>query len=158
MELSLVSALSDRERRMTGHLAPSINPPIRAPARCHNPLAKILPHAISGTRRISASPDILLFTLLISAASGEKTMSTARGPSMMALLNSPLSPIWTSISASRVSGIFGLTFSIAASMATFGFSTPSLVIISIPFFNIPTFCSRFGRITIPPSVTINNLG
>ena len=94
---------------------------------------------------------------LIRAASVLMALSNASGPSRMPPVICPRSAILHSAAASIVAGIFELTVSTAARIATFGRATPSDTARSIAFWQMSTLSSSVGAMLIAASVTISTL-
>jgi len=94
---------------------------------------------------------------LICAASLLIALSKASGPSSMAPVICPRSAILHRHAASIVAGIFELTVSTAARIATFGVCLPSAIIRSIAFWQISTLSSSVGAMLIAASVTSRTL-
>src|SRR4051812_6532634 len=117
--------LSARLVRMIGTRAPSTRPAQSALARNVSCLASMFPASRSGTSRMSGSPATGDAMPLILAASALIALSKASGPSSTAPVIWPRSAILQRAAASIVDGIFGLTISTAARMATFGIVMPS---------------------------------
>ncbi len=117
--------LSARLVRMIGTRAPSTSPALSALARKLSCLARMLPASRSGTSRMSGSPATSDPMPLIRAASALIALSNASGPSRSAPVICPRSAILHSAAASSVAGIFDVTVSTAARIATFGRARPS---------------------------------
>ena len=69
----------------------------------------------------------------------------------------PRSAILHSAAASSVAGIFDVTVSTAARIATFGRARPSEMARSIAFWQMSTLSSSVGAMLIAASVTISTL-
>ena len=89
---------------------------------------------------------------LIRAASGLIALSSASGPSSRPPLIWPRSAILHKAAASSVLGIFGLTVSTAARIATRGSPRPSPRCRSIAFWTMSTLVARSGTMLIAASV------
>ena len=94
---------------------------------------------------------------LIRAASLLIALSNASGPSSMPPVICPRSAILHSAAASIVAGIFELTVSTAARIATFGVFTPSVIARSMAFWQMSTLSSSVGAMLIAASVTMSTL-
>jgi hypothetical protein len=106
---------------------------------------------------MSGSPATSEVIFLVFAASRLMALSKASGPSRSPPLIWPRSAILQSAAASSVAGIFELTVSTAARMATFGRSTPNVRARSIAFWQMSTLSSSVGAMLIAPSVTMRTL-
>ena len=103
----------------------------------------------------SASPATGETIPLIAAASSETALSSANGPSMIAPLICPRSPILLMIASSTAVLMSGLTTSIAASIATLGFSSPNACPTATLFCTISILALRSGSMFIAPSDMMN---
>ena len=106
---------------------------------------------------MSGSPATSDVIPLILAASLLIALSNASGPSSRPPVICPRSAILQSAAASIVAGIFELTVSTAARIATFGVSTPSDIARSIAFWQMSTLSSSVGAMLMAASVTIEHL-
>jgi hypothetical protein len=80
-----------------------------------------------------------------------------QGPSRIPPLICPRSAILHSAAASMVAGIFDVTVSTAARIATFGLSRPREAERSIAFWQISALSSSAGKMLIAASVTMSTL-
>ena len=149
--------LSARLVRMIGTRAPSTRPALSALARKLSCLARMLPASRSGASRMSGSPATSDRMPLICAASLLIALSKASGPSSSPPVICPRSAILQRAAASIVAGIFEVTVSTAARIATFGRSSPSEIARSIAFWQMSTLSSSVGAMLIAASVTIRTL-
>lgn len=106
---------------------------------------------------MSGSPATSERMPLIFAASLLMALSKAIGPSRIAPLTCPRSAILQSAAASIVAGIFEVTVSTAASIATFGRSTPKDAARSTAFWQMSALSSSVGAMLIAASVTSSTL-
>ena len=150
-------ALSARLVRMTGTRAPSTRPALSAFARKESCFATMFPASRSGASRMSGSPATSEWMPLILAASRLIALSNASGPSSRPPLICPRSAILQSAAASIVAGIFEVTVSTAARIATFGRTTPNVRARSIAFWQMSALSSSVGAMLIAPSVTSSAL-
>ena len=106
---------------------------------------------------MSGSPATSDWIPFVRAASLLIALSKARGPSRRPPVICLRSAILHNAAASRVAGIFEVTVSTAARIATFGRSTPRETARSIAFWQMSTLSSRVGAMLIAASVTIRTL-
>ena len=91
------------------------------------------------------------------AASLLMALSNANGPSRMPPVICPRSAILQSAAASMVAGIFDVTVSTAARIATFGAFTPRDSARSMAFWQMSTLSSSVGAMLMAASVTTRTL-
>ena len=149
--------LSARLVRITGTRAPSTSPALSALARNDSIFAIMLPASRSGARRMSGSPATSESIFFIFAASRLIALSNASGPSSRPPVIWPRSAILQSAAASIVAGIFVVTVSTAARIATFGRSTPKVRARSMAFWATSALSSSVGAMLIAASVTMSTL-
>ena len=95
---------------------------------------------------------------LVRAAAADTALSKASGPSTTAPAIWPRSAILHSAAASSVAGMFGLTVSTAARMATRGRATPNACARSTALRTMSAFSGSVGAMLIAASVMMNGRG